>query len=117
ATRNIDTIPMSDVIALMIADNRIVLQAVQREKDQIAHVAGILAEAVRNGGRLIFVGAGTSGRLGVLEAAEMPPTFGLSSAVVHAIMAGGKDAVHRAKEGVEDDEKEGGRTLAALKPS
>jgi N-acetylmuramic acid 6-phosphate etherase len=117
ATRNIDTLPMSDVIALMIEDNRVVLEAVQREKDQIARVAEILSAAVRNEGRLIFVGAGTSGRLGVLEAAEMPPTFGLSRNVVHAIMAGGKDAVHRAKEGVEDDEKEGGRTLAALKPS
>ena len=63
------------------------------------------------------MGAGTSGRLGVLEAAEMPPTFGLSNGVVHAIMAGGKDAVHRAKEGVEDDEREGGRALGKLRPS
>jgi N-acetylmuramic acid 6-phosphate etherase len=117
ATDLIDTIPMPDVIALMIADNRVVLEAVEREKDQIAKVAEIFAEAVRNGGRLIFVGAGTSGRLGVLEAAEMPPTFGISRHVVHAIMAGGKDAVHRAREGVEDDEKEGGRALGTLKPS
>jgi N-acetylmuramic acid 6-phosphate etherase len=116
-TRDIDMIPMPEVIALMIADNRIVMEAVEHEKDRIAHVAEIFAEAVRNGGRLIFVGAGTSGRLGVLEAAEMPPTFGISSGVVHAIMAGGKSAVHRAKEGVEDDEKEGGRALGRLKPS
>ena len=117
ATENIDTLPMPDVIALMLADNRIALDAVAREKDQIVHVADIFAEAVRNGGRLIFVGAGTSGRLGVLEAAEMPPTFGISSRTVHAIMAGGTDAVHRAKEGVEDDEKEGGRALGKLRPS
>ena len=117
ATRDIDRIPLPDVIALMIADNRIMLEAVESEKDHIARVAEIFADAVQNGGRLIFVGAGTSGRLGVLEAAEMPPTFGISSGVVHAIMAGGKDAVHRAKEGVEDDEKEGGRALGKLKPS
>jgi len=117
ATQAIDTIPMPDVIALMIADNRVVLDAVEQEKDRIALVAETFAEAVRNGGRLIFVGAGTSGRLGVLEAAEIPPTFGTSPHLVHAIMAGGRDAVHRAREGVEDDEKEGGRVLGKLKPS
>ena len=105
ATQAIDTIPIPEVIALMIADNRVVLDAVEQEKDRIALVAETFAEAVRNGGRLIFVGAGTSGRLGVLEAAEMPPTFGTSPRLVHAIMAGGRNAVHRAKEGVEDDEK------------
>ena len=117
ATLQIDTIPMPEVIGLMIADARAVLEAVEREREVIASVAELLAEAVRQGGRLIFVGAGTSGRLGVLEAAEMPPTFGISRTVVHAIMAGGKAAVHQAKEGVEDDERAGGRALAALKPS
>ena len=117
ATRHIDMMAMPDILELMIADNRHVLEAVEREKHLIAQVAEIFADALRGGGRLIFVGAGTSGRLGVLEAAEMPPTFGLSSKSVLAIMAGGKDAVHRAKEGVEDDEKEGGRALGKLKPS
>jgi N-acetylmuramic acid 6-phosphate etherase len=117
ATRDIDMLPMPEVVALMIADTRVVLEAVEREKDQIAAVAEILAGAVRRGGRLIFVGAGTSGRLGVLEAAEMPPTFGISNRVVHAIMAGGMDAVSRAREGVEDDEKEGGQALGRLKPA
>jgi N-acetylmuramic acid 6-phosphate etherase len=117
ATRDIDRIPMPEVIALMIADNRLACEAVEGQQDSIARVADIFAEAVGNGGRLIFVGAGTSGRLGVLEAAEMPPTFGLSSGVVHAIMAGGSGAVHRAREGVEDDEQEGGRALGRLKPT
>jgi N-acetylmuramic acid 6-phosphate etherase len=117
ATRHIDTMPMSGIIELMIVDNRSVLEAVQREKDRIVRAAEIFAEALRKGGRLIFVGAGTSGRLGVLEAAEMPPTFGISNDVVQAIMAGGKDAVHRAKEGVEDDEREGGNALGKLNPS
>src|SRR3954462_197244 len=117
ATREIDTLPIAAVVELMISDSKMAIDAVERERQTIAAVAELFAEAVRNGGRLIFVGAGTSGRLGVLEAAEMPPTFGISTDVVHAIMAGGKDAVHRAKEGVEDDEKEGGRALASLKPS
>jgi N-acetylmuramic acid 6-phosphate etherase len=117
ATRHIDTMPMPDMIELMIADNRNVLEAVEREKDLIVQAAEVFAEALRSGGRLIFVGAGTSGRLGVLEAAEMPPTFGISNMLVRAIMAGGNSAVHRAKEGVEDDEKEGGRALGKLKPS
>ena len=117
ATRHIDTIPMHEIIELTMVDNRNVLEAVEREKDLIAQAAEILADALRHGGRLIFVGAGTSGRLGVLEAAEMPPTFGISTKVVRAIMAGGNDAVLRAKEGVEDDEQEGGRALGKLKPS
>ncbi len=83
----------------------------------IAHGVDMITEAVRKGGRIIFVGAGTSGRLGVLEAAEMPPTFGLSPSLVHAIMAGGKDAVFRAKEGVEDDYEEGARAVARLRPT
>jgi N-acetylmuramic acid 6-phosphate etherase len=68
------------------------------------------------GGRLIFVGAGTSGRLGVLEAAELPPTFGIAPDIAVAIMAGGPGAVHRAKEGVEDDERAGERAMRALGP-
>ena len=76
-----------------------------------------IAQALRRGGRIFFIGAGTSGRLGVVEAAEMPPTFGTSPASVQAIMAGGKDAVFKAKEGVEDDYEEGARAIARLRPN
>jgi len=72
-------------------------------------------QALKKGGRVIFVGAGTSGRLGVVEAAEMPPTFGTSPTLVQAIMAGGQDAVFRAKEGVEDNFEEGARSIARLR--
>jgi N-acetylmuramic acid 6-phosphate etherase len=91
------------------------IAAVQREKERIAHGVEILTQAVRKGGRIIFVGAGTSGRLGVLEAAEMPPTFGTAPTLVQAIMAGGKEAVFRAKEGVEDDFEEGARAISRLR--
>jgi N-acetylmuramic acid 6-phosphate etherase len=117
ATRDIDTLATREVIDLMVADNARVLEAVRAEADQIARVADMLAGTLRQGGRLILVGAGTSGRLGVLEAAEMPPTFGISPRTVRALMAGGTSAVSRAKEGVEDDEREGGRALGRLKPS
>jgi N-acetylmuramic acid 6-phosphate etherase len=94
-----------------------VLAAVKHEKARIARGAKLVADAVLNGGRLIFVGAGTSGRLGVLEAAELPPTFGIHANTAHAIMAGGRAAVHRAKEGVEDDGKAGERAMRTLRPS
>ena len=64
---------------------------------------------------MIFIGAGTSGRLGVVEAAEMPPTFGTSAALVQAIMAGGQEAVFQAKEGVEDNYEEGARSIGRLR--
>jgi N-acetylmuramic acid 6-phosphate etherase len=76
----------------------------------------IVSQALRKGGRIIFVGAGTSGRLGILESAEMPPTFGTSTDLVLAIMAGGKNAFLRAKEGVEDNYEEGARSIMRLHP-
>ena len=104
------------MVEVMIVDNRCVLTAIQQEKRRIARGAELVAKAMAGGGRLIFVGAGTSGRLGVLEAAELPPTFGIDPSVAQAIMAGGRAAVHRAKEGVEDDYNEGERAVRALQP-
>jgi N-acetylmuramic acid 6-phosphate etherase len=113
----LDKAPISEIIDLMIAEDRKVVAAVQRERDRIAHGVEIISQALRRGGRIVFVGAGTSGRLGVVEAAEMPPTFGTSPASVQALMAGGKDAVFRAREGVEDDYEEGARAVARLRPN
>jgi N-acetylmuramic acid 6-phosphate etherase len=114
---SLDTSPIGEIIDLMIAEDRKVVAAVHRERDRIAHGVEIIAQALRRGGRIFFIGAGTSGRLGVVEAAEMPPTFGTSPAAVQAIMAGGKDAVFKAKEGVEDDYEEGARAVARLRPN
>jgi N-acetylmuramic acid 6-phosphate etherase len=114
---DLDKASSQDIIDLMIAEDRKVITAVQRERDRLAHGIEMLTEALRRGGRIIFVGAGTSGRLGVVEAAEMPPTFGTPPATVQAIMAGGKDAVFKAKEGVEDDYEEGARAVARLRPT
>jgi N-acetylmuramic acid 6-phosphate etherase len=114
---DLDKASSQDIIDLMIAEDRKVITAVQRERDRLAHGIEMLTEALRRGGRIIFVGAGTSGRLGVVEAAEMPPTFGTAPELVQAIMAGGKDAVFKAKEGVEDDYEEGARAVARLRPT
>ncbi len=114
---DLDKASNQDIIDLMIAEDRKVITAVQRERDRLAHGIEMLTEALRRGGRIIFVGAGTSGRLGVVEAAEMPPTFGTAPEMVQAIMAGGKDAVFKAKEGVEDDYEEGARAVARLRPT
>jgi N-acetylmuramic acid 6-phosphate etherase len=117
ASLAIDKLPATGIVDLMIAEDRKMLAAVQRERDRIAFGADILAKSLRQGGRVVFVGAGTSGRLGVLEAAEMPPTFGTDPEIVQAIMAGGRGAILNAKEGAEDNYEEGARQITRLQPT
>ena len=117
ASLAIDKAPVRDIIDLVINEDRKVLAAVQREKEKIAHGVEIITQSLRKGGRVIFIGAGTSGRLGVVEAAEMPPTFSTPPRLVQAIMAGGQAAVFQAKEGVEDNYEEGGRSIGRLRLS
>ena len=117
ATLAIDKFPVIDIVEGMLNEDRKMIAAVQREKERIAVGVEILTQALRKGGRIVFVGAGTSGRLGVLESAEMPPTFGTSPQLVLAIMAGGKNAILRAKEGVEDNYEEGARSINRLRPT
>jgi len=117
ASLGVDKMPASAIVDLMLAEDRKMLLAVQRERDRIALGADMLAKALRRGGRIVFVGAGTSGRLGVLESSEMPPTFGTEPTVVQAIMAGGKLAILRAKEGAEDNYEEGARQVNRLVPT
>ena len=117
ATLGIDKLPASGVVELMLAEDKKALAAVYRERERITVGVDMIAKALRKGGRVIFVGAGTSGRLGVVEAAEMPPTFGTDPEIVQAIMAGGKTAILRAKEGAEDDYEEGARATKRLGPT
>jgi N-acetylmuramic acid 6-phosphate etherase len=117
ATLAIDKLDPTDIVEGMLNEDRKMLAAVQREKERIAVGVEIITQALRKGGRIVFVGAGTSGRLGVLESAEMPPTFGTSPDLVHAIMAGGQSAVLRAREGVEDNYEEGARQVNRLRPT
>jgi N-acetylmuramic acid 6-phosphate etherase len=117
ASLNIDKLPAAGIVDLMLNEDRKALAAVQKERDRIAVGADLIAKALRKGGRVVFVGAGTSGRLGVLESAEMPPTFGTDPLLVQAIMAGGKNAIFRAKEGAEDNYEEGARAINRLQPT
>ena len=114
ASLAIDKTPVRDIIDLMVNEDKKVVSAVHKEREKIAHGIEIITQALRKGGRVIFVGAGTSGRLGVVESAEMPPTFGTPPRIVQGIMAGGQEAVFQAKEGVEDNYEEGGRSIARL---
>jgi N-acetylmuramic acid 6-phosphate etherase len=117
STLAIDKLSATDIVERMLTEDRKMLAAVQREKDRIAVGVEIITNALRKTGRVIFVGAGTSGRLGVLESAEMPPTFGTDPDLVQAIMAGGQNAVLRAREGVEDNYEEGARSINRLRPT
>ena len=93
ATLGIDKLSADDIVELMLSEDRKMIAAVQRERERIAVGVEMVATALRKDGRIIFVGAGTSGRLGVLESSEMPPTFGTKAGLVQAVMAGGKDAM------------------------
>jgi N-acetylmuramic acid 6-phosphate etherase len=100
----IDKTPVRDIIEMVVNEDRKVISAVLKEKERIAHGVEIITQALRKGGRL-----------GVVEASEMPPTFGTSPSLVQAIMAGGQEAVFRAKEGVEDNFEEGARSIARMR--
>ncbi len=93
---------IDQAVALMNAQDAVAVAAVGREGDAIARAVELVAAALRNGGRLIYVGAGTSGRLGMLDAAECPPTFRTAPEQVQGIIAGGEAAMFRAQEGAED---------------
>jgi N-acetylmuramic acid 6-phosphate etherase len=117
STLAIDKLSPAEIVEGMLNEDRKMLAAVQREKERIAIGIEIITQALRRGGRVVFVGAGTSGRLGVVESAEMPPTFGTRPDLVLAVMAGGKNALLRAKEGVEDNYEEGARSINRLRPT
>ena len=111
----VDKAPVPEIIDMIVSEDRKVIAAVHKERERIAHGVEIITQSLKKGGRTIFIGAGTSGRLGVVEASEMPPTFGTAPTLVQAIMAGGQDAVFKAKEGVEDNYEEGARSISRLR--
>ena len=114
-SRDLDRLTPNQIVQLMNREDRRVLRAIAQGRAAIARAVQIVVNSLRQGGRLIFVGAGTSGRLGVLEAAECPPTFGTPPGLVQAIMAGGRSAVFRSKEGSEDSEKEAVSAIRRLR--
>ena len=112
-SRALDRLSPRAIARLMNAEDRRAVAAVGRVAPAIAAAVERIVAALRGGGRLFFVGAGTSGRLGVIEAAECPPTFGTRPGLVQAIMAGGRQSVFRSREGAEDDARAAARAVRA----
>ena len=102
-TTHIDKMSPLEIARVMNEENAVAVQAVEAELPQIAVAMEVIATALQQGGRLFYVGAGTSGRLGIIDAAECPPTFGVSRDTVVGLMAGGLDAMVNASENREDD--------------
>jgi N-acetylmuramic acid 6-phosphate etherase len=112
-TADIDLADPARIVQVMNQEDRRVAEAVWAVRDAVAGAIGLVERAFRSGGRLIYVGAGTSGRLGVLDAAECPPTFGSPPDMVQGVIAGGATALVRSAEGAEDDFDAGGAAVDA----
>lgn len=115
ATLNIDQQSTSGILQLINEEDRKVPEAVAAVLPQIERAVELVVEALSNGGRLFYLGAGTSGRLGVVDAAECPPTFGTDPELVQGLIAGGPPAIFRAQENAEDQEVFGERDLQERK--
>lgn len=113
ASMNIDVATTREILEIINTEDTLVPLAVRRELPYIEQAVDILVEAFRNGGRLFYVGAGTSGRLGMVDASECPPTYGTPPDMVRGIIAGGREAMFTAQEGAEDSEARGAQDLDA----
>ncbi|MEE9225241.1 MAG: N-acetylmuramic acid 6-phosphate etherase [Bacteroidota bacterium] len=111
ASMDIDARSVQEILTIINGEDTKVAMAVEAEIPYIAKAVELVVESFQNGGRLLYVGAGTSGRVGIVDAAECPPTFGTDPEMVQGIIAGGEKAVFRAQEGAEDDEGSGVRDL------
>jgi N-acetylmuramic acid 6-phosphate etherase len=107
----IDQLSALEIVDLINAEDRTIAAAVGEQRVQIARAIDLVVECLSRGGRLVYVGAGTSGRLGVLDASEMPPTYGTDPETVQGVIAGGFDALLRAQEGAEDRPGDGAAAM------
>lgn len=104
-TSNIDKVSTLEMVKIINNEDKKVAEAVEKEIPKIAQAIDYVVERIKKGGRLIYIGAGTSGRLGILDASECPPTYGVSEELIQGIIAGGREAIFRAKEGAEDSKE------------
>lgn len=111
-TMNIDNLSTLEMIQMINEEDKKVALAVEEAKESIAKAVDLIAERLAEGGRLIYIGAGTSGRLGILDASECPPTYGVSHELVQGLIAGGYTAIFKAVEGAEDDRNLAEKDLA-----
>ena len=113
-TMQLDRLSTIDLVKTLHAENHLIASAIDPVLTELAKLIDITAERLKNGGRLFYVGAGTSGRLGVLDASECPPTFSVSPDMVQGIIAGGEKALTRSVEGAEDHREQGERDLSEM---
>ena len=109
---NLDKLSTAEAVRLMNEEDRLVPEAVAAQIEPITRAVDLVVEGLREGGRLFYIGAGTSGRLGVLDASECPPTFGTHPDQVQGIIAGGTQALVASQEGAEDDREMGARVMS-----
>jgi N-acetylmuramic acid 6-phosphate etherase len=110
-TAHIDAVSTFEALRLINDEDKLVAEAVEKVLPEIAETVEQVVERLANGGRLFYVGTGTSGRLGVLDASEIPPTFGVSYELIQGVIAGGYDALYKATEASEDNKQAGGNDL------
>ena len=113
-TKDIDLLPTIEIVKKMNDEDKLVALAVEDESENIAAAIDLIAKQFLKGGRLFYFGAGTSGRLGILDASECPPTFSVSPEMVQGIIAGGDTAIRNAVEGAEDNEEVGWKDASML---
>ncbi len=113
-TTTLDRVSIREALSLLHAEDRLACDAVEKAAPQVAKAIEFVVSAFRAGGRLIYIGAGTSGRLGVLDASEQPPTFGVPPEMVQGIIAGGDGALRTSVEGAEDRAEEGAEEIEKL---
>ncbi len=113
-TMNIDTLSTLDMVKLINREDHRVAEAVAQVTDKIAKAIDVIAERLEKGGRLVYCGAGTSGRLGILDAVECPPTYSTDPEMVQALMAGGMGAIFKAVEGAEDSRELGAEDMKRI---
>lgn len=110
-SESLDALSIEKIVELMNRENGEISRMIRKVEKDISEAIRLIVRQIRSGGRIFFIGAGTSGRLGVIESAEMPPTFSTPPSLVQAIMSGGKKAVFRSQEGAEDNRKEAKRIV------
>ncbi|MFP3888097.1 N-acetylmuramic acid 6-phosphate etherase [Priestia filamentosa] len=113
-TEELDTMSIQDILRTMNEEDKNVPEAIQKELENVERAVSLVVESFKSGGRLLYVGAGTSGRLGVLDAVECPPTFGTDPGLVKGVMAGGESAFIKAVEAAEDREDLGAEDMKLL---
>ena len=113
-TMDIDLLPSLEIVKRINQQDKLVPLAVEKVLPEIAQAVDKITQAFKSGGRLVYMGAGTSGRLGILDASECPPTFGVSDQMVIGLIAGGPDAILKAKEGAEDSPELGVADLKSI---